>query len=685
MDKRILVGITQQGVWDMALESMPLAAGYLKSTALADERIREAADIRIFNFRGGVSISAMATEIFSERVPEIFACSVYGWNFRAFGSLAETYKRMNPRGWVVFGGTHVAHQAERVFRLFPAVDVIVNGEGELVFRDLVGAYLDGRSPEDLGHIQGVSFRDAAGAIVTTEQRERIEDLDVIPSPILSGALDLLDDTGRFRYDVALMETNRGCPYKCSFCFWGGATGQRVKAFSRERLRAELEVLGRLKVETIALCDANFGMLPIDEEFVDDLIEIRDRYGYPRALESSWAKNKSQVFYSIVRKMKRAGMRSSFTLSLQTLSDTALSLMNRRNMKVNAWEDLVSWLNAEGLECYAELIWGAPGETVESFYEGYDRLAARISRIAVYPLLLLPNTEYYDKRDEYGIIAVRGDTDDFEYSLAHNTVSFEENLRMQRFMFWARVMGEYTVLRHTWAPLRVLAGVTQSQVLRDIQAWMDETDDPAAEPLRDWLTQSAADQDAYGPAVAYLLADPEAKRLLGRWWHESMRSALPRDVAPLLDEVFQYDLLTHPIPLREDVLDTTERLPMVRIGDDDYFLRSGVKFEYDVPAVLDALRTGREPDLSPCPVTLDLYHRTGFENFLGTTNHEEIIYFMGVRRHQITGATPDPLTVLDGVEGIEDDLGDGPSPAPLVAAEPARVVAEIGGGGTSACR
>ena len=60
------------------------------------------------------------------------------------------------------------------------------------------------------------------------------------------------------------------------------------------------------------------------DFVDDLIEIRERYGFPRALETSWAKNKSKVFYNIVRRMKQAGLRSSFTLALQTLSDDVLS-------------------------------------------------------------------------------------------------------------------------------------------------------------------------------------------------------------------------------------------------------------------------------------------------------------------------------------------------------------------------
>ncbi|WP_434447386.1 radical SAM protein [Lentzea sp. E54] len=159
---------------------------------------------------------------------------------------------------------------------------------------------------------------------------------------------------------------------------GGATGQRIRAFSRERLRAELELFAKHKVHTIVLCDANFGILPIDAEFIDDMIEVRNQYGYPRALETSWAKNKSKLFFDIVRRMKEAGMRSSFTLALQTLSEDTLKTMNRHNMKVNEWEDLARWLDQEGLDCYAELIWGAPGETVESFMEGYDRLSRHMS-------------------------------------------------------------------------------------------------------------------------------------------------------------------------------------------------------------------------------------------------------------------------------------------------------------------
>ncbi|MGJ6967130.1 KedN5 family methylcobalamin-dependent radical SAM C-methyltransferase [Streptosporangium sp. G11] len=653
-DGRILVNILQQGVWEMPLESMPLAAGYLKSTAYADERIAARADIKICNYRGAVTLPEMAADFFRGDPPDILACSVLGWNYRAFGTLAETFKQMNPDGWVVFGGTHVANQAERVFGMFPEVDVIVNGEGELVFRELLNAYLDGQSRHDLHEITGISFKDAAGDTVTTAARERIDDLDVIPSPVLSGAIELTDGNGKFLYDVAIMETNRGCPYKCSFCYWGGATGQRVRAFSRERLRAELELFAKMNVHTIALCDANFGLLPIDEEFVDDLIEIRRKYGYPKALESSWAKNKSKVFYSIVRKMKQAGLRSSFTLALQTLSDTALREMNRKNMKVNAWEDLAAWLSEEGLECYAELLWGAPGETIETFFEGYDRLARKVSRIAVYPLLMLPNTEYSEKKAEYGIVSVRGDTDDFEYVLSHNTMTFEENKRMQRFLFWARLMAEYMILRHLWVPALKLAGMTQSQVLRNFEEWIEGTDDPRAAPLLTAQSLAAADQDSYGPALGYLYGSGDAMRLLQRWWSESMRPVLPADVTPVLDEIFRYDLLTRPIYHREDdPAEDAVPLPLVEVEGEKYHMRAGVELGFPIPEIVADLRADREPDLSPAPTRVDLYYKTGFENFAETTNHEEIVYFMGMTREQVTATRTKTAVVVvaDGDETV----------------------------------
>jgi len=624
------VWIVQQGVWDMPKESMPLAAGYLKATAMACEPIRDEMDIRIFNFGGGDTVTIMAEAMYADGAPDLLAFSVFGWSYHPFGALAETYKQIRPDGWVVFGGTHVANQAERVFRQYPAVDVVVNTEGEFVFRDLLLAYLAGRPPGELSDIGGISILAEPGLLVTTEPPERIQDLDAIPSPFLSGAIPLTDHKGEFRYDVALMESNRGCPYRCAFCFWGGATGQKVRAFSLDRLRAELEVFAYHKVHTVVLCDANIGLLRQDLDFVEAVIETRDRYGYPRTLEGSWAKNKSAVFYDIVRRMKESGMRSSFTLALQTLNDPALDLMHRRNMKVNAWEDLVSWLGREGLDCYAELIWGAPGETVDSFFEGYDRLARYMTRIAVYPLLLLPNTEYSQDKAKFGFRTVRGEHDDFEYVLAHDDMTIAENLDMKRFILWARSVAEHLVLRHVWAPLRELAGLSQSTVIRDLIKWFEAAEEPAAVRLSG-IAATLQRQPSSVPAfLRELYSEPTLDQLLVRWWSESILPKLPVEYADLLTEVFRYDRLTR--PLFDALPAAPVTLPVVEVSGQPYYHRELVRFCYDVPAVLAAVRAGTPVPAEPAPTTVSLYHRVGFHAHYG--NHEQGIYFVGQLRQEL---------------------------------------------------
>jgi radical SAM superfamily enzyme YgiQ (UPF0313 family) len=541
----LTISLVQQGAWDTPLASMPLACGYLKATVDSHPRLAGEAATRITNFQGRTPQAAMVRELFQDGTPDVLAFSVLGWNYRAFGSLARTFKQLNPRGTVVFGGNHVANQATRVFREIPEVNIVVNGEGELTFPEIILCLLDQPAEPDLATVADISFRDPDGAQRDTPERARINDLDTIPSPFLTGAIPMTNADGQFPYDVALMETNRGCPYKCSFCYWGGAIGQRVRSFSRERLAAELEFFGAHQVQTLVLCDANFGMLEADEEFVEDLIRTKERFGYPRALETSWAKNKSSRFFHIVSELQRHGFQSSFTLALQTLSDAALTGMQRRNMRVNQWEDMADWLTAKGLDCYAELIWGAPGETPQSFYEGYDSLASRVSRIAVYPLLLLPNTAFQQAADANGFVTIRGDHDDFEYVVANQNATLAEHLDMQQFLFWARLLGENRFLNHVLRPTRALTGLTQSQVFNSVRAAFDEsTDREVVKFLRE--RPVIANSPAIAHALRQLYSEPALEQVIGRWWAEQVVPMFPEPWRTFAQELYRYEQWCRPV-------------------------------------------------------------------------------------------------------------------------------------------
>jgi len=611
------IRLVQQAAWDVPVDTMPLAAGYLKAVIDADADLSAEVETEICNFRGGTTLYEMVRQLLDRSVPDVLAFSVLGWNYRSFGCLAETFKQLNPAGLVVFGGVHVAYQAQRVFREFPAVDVVVNGEGELIFRDLVAHLLAHPGEHDLSPVLGVSFRREDGSVCTTEDRERIANLDAIPSPFLTGSMPMTDHNGKFRYDVALMETNRGCPYKCSFCYWGGAIGQRVRAFSRERLAAELDYFGFLQVPVVCLCDANFGMLEADEEFVEDIIATREKYGYPRGLESSWAKNKSDRFRRIVKAMKDHDFHSSFVLSLQTLSGEALDEMQRRNMKVNQWESLVSWLASEGMDCVGELIWGAPGETPQSFLQGYDRLAEKVSRIAVYPLLLLPNTSYTEDRGQHGFVTIRGEADDFEYVLGSHSAPIEESMRIQRFMFWARLLSENHYLHHVWAPTRQLTGLTQSQIIISLLEYFDEAGDPAVAEFRE-LIPVLAESPAVIRALRRLFETPELEEAVRRWWRTRIVPRYPAPWRQFAMELYEFEQWSRPRYVAPGS-PTPAGWRTVDLDGEPHYASDPVTFSHDVAAILEhgACRADEPP--AKRPTWYSFQARAGF--YLNADNHE----------------------------------------------------------------
>lgn len=648
MSRRAIVKLAQQAVWDIeatGLESMPLAVSYLRAFAEKDVTLKKELDIEICNFGGSAtSLDIVRTMVESDE-PDMVCFSVYGWNLSLFGKVAETYRQFKPEGWIVFGGPHVTDQAERILRIYPEVDIIVNYEGEETFSEILRSYLAGKRKNDLFHIDGISFKSGDGRIVNTPKRERIVNLDEIPSPFLTGTMPLIKENGDFMYDVALMETSRGCPHKCAYCFWGGAIGQRVSFFSIDRLKEEIELFGRLKVREICLCDANFGMTEHDEEFIEVLIKTKEKYGYPRRIVTSWAKTKRRPFYRMLERMNETGVETSFSLSLQSLHAPALEIMERRNPD---WEDCKQFCivtSDNNLEVYGELMWGLPGETYESFVQGYDRLSEYVPRIAVYPLLLLPNTKYYLMRHELGIRTLKAGRDDFEYVLAHNTMSFSENREMHKFIFWARILFEYPFFRHIMHPLRILANISQADIIFSLDRWIDKNDNRVLTALCNFRNKVADTLDAYDieKALYYTYQEPGVAVCIETWWEEQILPLAPEIYYNFFVELIKYDLLTRPIfgsnaeerKKRTDwgILDG---LPTIILENEEYYIKKDNLMIFDIPELMSCIIQGVQCSFEPSPRTEALYYKVGFSDFI--SNHEFYHEFCGKTEQQITEET-----------------------------------------------
>lgn len=644
MNKRRIVKLAQRAVWDIeatGLESMPLATSYLKAFAYKDADLRKELDIEICNFGGSSTSLDIVRSMVVSNPPDMVCFSVFGWNLNLFGNAVETYRQFRPEGWVVFGGPHVTDQAARIFRMYPEVDVIVNYEGEITFSEVLKSYLAGKSKNDLAHIDGISFKGSDGRVIDTPRRDRILNLDEIPSPFLTGAMPLTKSNGDFRYDVVLMETNRGCPNHCAYCFWGGAVGQRVSYFSIDRLAAEIELFARLHVMDVCLCDANFGMNKHDEEFLEAVIRAKEKHGYPKRIVVSWARAKNRSFYRMLERMDETRVGTSFSLSLQSLHAPVLEIMERKNMEVEDWRRLCAVTRKNDLELYGELMWGLPGETCESFVQGYDRLSREVPRIAIYPLLLLPNTKYSAGREELGIKTWRAGKDDFEYVLAHNTMSFADNQEMHRFIFWARVFFEYPFFRYIMYPLQKLANISQSRIIYSLDDWIDKDESQVSMRLRDLRRRVVDSLDAYNIecALHYIYQEPGIDTHIQTWWEAKVLPLVPSEYVDFFVELMKYDLLTRPIwgsnAKERDGRTSQSSLdgyPTIMLGNEEYYVRRSNPTAFDIPGIVGCIVEGSQCTFQPSQRAVTLYYKVGFSDYV--SNHEFYRGFFGKTEQQL---------------------------------------------------
>ena len=91
----------------------------------------------------------------------------------------------------------------------------------------------------------------------------MHDYSIIPSPYLEGTFEDLFRKYDYKW-TPTWETNRGCPFKCTFCDWGSAIASKVRNFEEERLYKEIDYFSEKKIDLVFGADANFGILKRDK-------------------------------------------------------------------------------------------------------------------------------------------------------------------------------------------------------------------------------------------------------------------------------------------------------------------------------------------------------------------------------------------------------------------------------------
>jgi radical SAM superfamily enzyme YgiQ (UPF0313 family) len=321
--------------------------------------------------------------------PLVVAFTIFFWNRSASLELARRVKERWPACRIVIGGNDVTNQQGAVFAEAPWVDVLVHGEGELRFPELLRRFLHG---EPVADVRGISYRAPGGEVVTTPPAERIADLSLVPSPLLS---PVYSDEELAATQVFVYETNRGCPYSCAFCYWGGYTNSKVRQFPLERIEAELDRIIRVAkpFAQIFIADANFGIVARDAEIAQLVIDICRRYGKRIVVLTNWAKNTSDRVVKIAHMLYSNGLCGAITLSAQSFDPEVLQIANRSNIRVATYRKMQQRFRELSVATYTDLIWGLPGESLAKYRDSIEEVIAAGGSPVIYPLLLLNNTEY----------------------------------------------------------------------------------------------------------------------------------------------------------------------------------------------------------------------------------------------------------------------------------------------------
>jgi len=304
--------------------------------------------------------------------PDVLGLSCYTWNWDLQCKVARWAKERNPACLVVAGGPDPDYKDSLFFRKHPYIDMIVVKDGEIPFTEILNTWLAGG--RDFRHIQGLYLpQSAAGLQVVGGTPHLYTGPAAVPtefrySPYLEQA-SMYERLRQERKNVwihATLETNRGCPYTCSYCDWGSSTMSKLRRFEMERVEAEVEWFGKIGVNFLFLADANFGILARDLEIADRLGEMRAKFGTPVGMYYSAAKNNPDRVVEIARKTFNSGLVGEHVLAIQHTDEEVLAGTARSNISPAKYREVVAQLSAHGIACETQLILGIPGDTVEKW-------------------------------------------------------------------------------------------------------------------------------------------------------------------------------------------------------------------------------------------------------------------------------------------------------------------------------
>ena len=415
-----------------------------------------------------------ALEAILARAPRIVGVGVYIWNAVESLALVKLLRRVAPEITVVLGGPEVSHETAEQ-EIAQLAHYVVQGEGDLAFASLCEAILEGRPPAD--------------KIVASQ-----------PPPIETLQFPYrLYDAHDLAHRVIYVEASRGCPFRCEFCL--SSLDRSVRAFDLDALVEQLADLWDRGARQFKFVDRTFNLR---EDTTTRLLN----FFLERAADGVFA------HFEMVPDRLPEGLRElirqfppgtlQFEVGIQTFEPAVAKRIQRRQNYEKLADNLRFLREETGVHVHADLIVGLPGESPETFADGFDHLVALAPQeIQVGILKRLRGTPIVRWDEEFEVVW----SPDPPYELVANRLfDFAMMQRMRRFSrYWDLVgnSGRFrATLPHLWSQSTPFHGFL------GFADWLWETTGATSKlsPMRlnallfRYLGQSLAPEQ-FGPALA----------------------------------------------------------------------------------------------------------------------------------------------------------------------------------------
>jgi len=336
----------------LGIIAIPLGLAYLASPLEKDGHTVKIVDSPSL----GYEFDDVKEEI-KKFAPEVVGITATTSNIYNAYNVAQLAKGIDPRIKVIIGGPHVTFTAKQTLTECPFIDIVVRGEGEVTFRELVNKLqFFGEDFSLLKQIKGITFK-IKDTIIETEDRPFIKNLDEIPFP----AYHLLPME---RYKVRNKRfgniiTSRGCPFSCIFCSSSQLFGKIWRARSPENVIKEIKLLKeKYNVTEIEFLDDTFTLNRKRAEKICDLL-IKEK------LKISWACSSrvDTIDKGLIEKLKMAGCHTIY-VGVESGSQEILNIINK-GITLSQAEKTINLIKKVKLNSFASFIIGIPGETVKT--------------------------------------------------------------------------------------------------------------------------------------------------------------------------------------------------------------------------------------------------------------------------------------------------------------------------------